>query len=55
MSVFIQLQYRTNVLANVAYSLYLTFSLLTGWGDRNLVAGGCDRAREQRSTPLLAA
>ncbi len=31
-SVFIQIQYRTNVLANVAYSLYLTFSLLTGWG-----------------------
>ena len=31
-SVFIQIQYRTNVLANVAYSLYLVFSLLTGWG-----------------------
>ena len=32
LSVFIQIQYRTNVLANVAYSLYLTFSLLTDWG-----------------------
>ena len=31
-SVFIQIQYRTNVIANVAYSLYLVFSLLTGWG-----------------------
>ena len=26
-SVFIQIQYRTNVIANVAYSLYLVFSL----------------------------
>ena len=33
-SVFIQIQYRTNVLANVAYSLYLTFRTLTGWGDQ---------------------
>ena len=32
LSVFIQIQYRTNVLANVAYSLYLTFSVVTGWG-----------------------
>ena len=31
-SVFIQIQYRTNVIANVAYSLYLVFSALTGWG-----------------------
>ncbi|MHC4404374.1 MAG: sodium:solute symporter family transporter [Planctomycetota bacterium] len=31
-SVFIQIQYRTNVLANVAFSLYLTFNVLTGWG-----------------------
>ena len=31
-SVFIQIQYRTNVLGNVAYSLYLVFSALTGWG-----------------------
>ncbi len=28
----IQIQYRTNVLGNIAYSLYLTFSLATGWG-----------------------
>ena len=32
LSVFIQIQYRTNVLANVAYSLYLTFSITTDWG-----------------------
>ena len=32
LSAFIQLQYRTNVLGNVAFSLYLTFSTLTGWG-----------------------
>ena len=32
LSAFIQLQYRTNVLGNVAFSLYLTFSILTGWG-----------------------
>ena len=31
LSAFIQLQYRTNVLGNVAFSLYLTFSILTGW------------------------
>lgn len=31
-SVFIQIQYRTNVLANVAFSLYLTFNVLSGWG-----------------------
>ncbi len=28
----IQVQYRTNVLGNIAFSLYLTFSILTGWG-----------------------
>ena len=28
----IQIQYRTNVLGNVAFSLYLVFSALTGWG-----------------------
>jgi len=32
LSALIQLQYRTNVLGNIAYSLYLTFSVLTGWG-----------------------
>lgn len=32
LSVLIQIQHRTNVLGNVAFSLYLTFSLLTGWG-----------------------
>jgi SSS family solute:Na+ symporter len=32
-SVGIQIQYRTNVLGNVAFSLYLVFSALTGWGD----------------------
>jgi SSS family solute:Na+ symporter len=32
-AVIVQVLYRTNVLGNVAYSLYLTFSLLTGWGD----------------------
>jgi len=31
-SVFIQIQYRTNVLGNVAFSLYLTLNVLTGWG-----------------------
>ena len=31
-SVFVQIQYRTNVLANVAFSLYLTLHVLTGWG-----------------------
>ena len=31
LSAFIQLQYRTNVLGNVAFSLYLTFSILTDW------------------------
>jgi SSS family solute:Na+ symporter len=33
-SVFIQIQYRTNVLGNVAFSLYLTLSVLTGWGQQ---------------------
>ena len=33
-SVLIQIQTRTNVLANVAVSLYLTFNILTGWGDQ---------------------
>ncbi len=28
----IQVQYRTNVLGNIAFSLYLIFSILTGWG-----------------------
>ena len=32
MSVFIQIQTRTNVMGVVAYSLFLTFSILTGWG-----------------------
>lgn len=32
-SVLIQIQHRTNVLGNVAYSLYLTFTVLTGWGN----------------------
>ena len=32
LSALIQLQYRTNVLGNIAFSLYLTFSILTGWG-----------------------
>ena len=38
---FIQLQSRTNVLANVAFSLYLTFDILTGWGSQTwwLVVG----------------
>ncbi len=31
-SVFIQIQYRTNVLGNIAWSLYLTFAILMGWG-----------------------
>lgn len=31
-SVCIQIQYRTNVLGNVAFSLFLVFSALTGWG-----------------------
>ena len=31
-SVLIQIQTRTNVMANVAMSLYLTFSIITGWG-----------------------
>ncbi len=33
LSAIIQLQYRTNVLANIAFSLYLLFRVLTGWGD----------------------
>ena len=28
----IQIQYRTNVLGNIAFSLYLIFSIATGWG-----------------------
>jgi len=32
LSSFIQIQYRTNILANIAFSLYLTFSILTNWG-----------------------
>ncbi len=32
LSVLIQFQFRTNVLANISFSLYLTFSILTGWG-----------------------
>jgi SSS family solute:Na+ symporter len=32
MSALIQVQNRTNVLGNIAFSLYLTFSILTGWG-----------------------
>ena len=44
-SVFIQIQSRTNVLANVALSLFLTFSVLTQWGDQTwwlvvAIAGG---------------
>ena len=31
-SVIVQVIYRTNVLGNVAYSLFLTFNILTGWG-----------------------
>lgn len=40
-SVLVQIQSRTNVMANVAFSLYLTFSILTGWGEQTwwLVAG----------------
>ncbi|MCB9384874.1 MAG: hypothetical protein H6509_09670 [Bryobacterales bacterium] len=33
LAALIQIQYRTNVLGNIAYSLYLTFSIATGWGD----------------------
>jgi SSS family transporter len=32
LSALIQIQYRTNVLGNIAFSLYLMFSVLTGWG-----------------------
>ena len=32
LSAFIQIQSRTNVLGNIAFSLYLTFSILTHWG-----------------------
>ena len=41
LSALIQVQYRTNVLGNIAFSLYLTFSILTGWGNETwwLVAG----------------
>lgn len=31
-AVLVQIQTRTNVLGNVAFSLYLTFEMLTGWG-----------------------
>jgi len=34
LSVIIQFQSRTNVLANVTFSLYLTFSVLSGWSDQ---------------------
>ncbi|MBI1353774.1 MAG: hypothetical protein GC160_05460 [Acidobacteria bacterium] len=33
----IQIQYRTNVLGNISYSLYLTFSIATGWGQETWV------------------
>ena len=33
LSALIQIQNRTNVLGNIAFSLYLMFSILTGWGD----------------------
>ena len=33
-SVLIQIQSRTNVMANVAVSLYLTFSIITGWDEQ---------------------
>ena len=32
MSALIQVQNRTNVLGNIAFSLYLMFSIVTGWG-----------------------
>ena len=32
MGALIQIQYRANVLGNIAFSLYLTFSILSGWG-----------------------
>ena len=32
LSAFIQIQNRTNVLGNIAFSLYLTFSILSSWG-----------------------
>jgi len=32
MSALIQVQSRTNILGNIAFSLYLMFSILTGWG-----------------------
>ena len=32
LSALIQVQNRTNVLGNIAFSLYLMFSILTGWG-----------------------
>ena len=40
-AVIVQFQSRTNVLANVAFSLYLTFDVLTGWGPQTwwLVVG----------------
>ena len=34
-AVLIQIQSRTNVLANVAFSLFLTFKTLTDWGDQS--------------------
>ncbi len=33
-SALIQIQYRTNVLGNIAYSLFLMFSIPTGWGSQ---------------------
>ena len=33
----IQIQYRTNVLANISYSLFLTFSIATGWSDETWI------------------
>ena len=36
----IQIQYRTNVLGNIAYSLYLTFSIATGWRNETWVLVG---------------
>jgi SSS family solute:Na+ symporter len=37
LSAFIQLQSRTNVLGNIAFSLFLTFSVVTGWGDETWI------------------
>ena len=40
LSVFIQVQSRTNVLGNIGYSLFLIISLLTGWGSGAYVLVG---------------